>query len=219
MRRGVGSAGFVHRTVAPVVCPTCEGVDDSRRCPSCRGRGWVEVSRSRDPYSIDHVKAAGTDQGKFGHVPDRDSEIDRLVEQTAVPVATELDVVAAANEHPFGWEEARRVMYARFDYAALDRCLERLAGMAVSAYSERGLALLDQWLPVPLRAPAQVGVVVVNVAARGRGADRRALEQRDRAVLELRQEGLGYDEIARRVGLSVRQLRRIVNGSEPAENP
>jgi hypothetical protein len=50
LRRDHASAGFVHRTLAPAVCPTCDGVDP--HCPVCRGTGEVEVKRTRDPMSL-----------------------------------------------------------------------------------------------------------------------------------------------------------------------
>jgi hypothetical protein len=216
IRRDPTSAGFVHRTLAPTVCPTCDGVDP--HCPECRGHGEIETWRTRDPYATDRVSPYGIEAtSKLGHVPTRDAELSRLAEQTAPPVTTEADLVAAANEHPYGWERARQAMYAEFDYAALDLALERLAGYVIAAHSERGLELLDRWLPNPLRAPVVVEVrVVVNAAAKGRQADPRARRQRDDAIGEMIRAGLAYGHIARTVGLTPRQLRRIVGQRDEA---
>jgi hypothetical protein len=135
---------------------------------------------------------------KLGHVSARDAELMRLADQTAAALGTELDLVAAANLHPYGWERARRAMYARFDYHALDLALELLAGRAIAPHSARGLELLDLWLPTPLRAPRHDAkeTSVANLQARGRAADPRALAQRDQRVLELLADGTTYAEIA-----------------------
>lgn len=214
LRRSSAAAGFVHRTPAPRVCPTCDGVDTAH-CPECRGRGEIEVMRTRDPYAIDHLSPAGITV-KLGHVPARDAELDRLADQTAAPVVTELDLVAQANQHPYGWERARAAMYAQYDYHALDLALERLAGWCIPPYSDRGLELLDEWLPDPLRAPSPT--VVVNVAARGPKADPKARQQRDEAILDMLHAGFAYGHIARTVGLTPRQLRRIVSAQSAAES-
>lgn len=218
VRRDASAAGFVHVTLAPAVCPVCEGVDCDR-CPGCRGSGSVEVARRRDPYATDRVTPYGLESTtKVGHVPERDAELARLEAQTARPPVTELDLVAVANLHPFGWERVRAAMYARYDYRALDVGLERLAGMAVGPTSPRGLVLLSLWLPRPLRAPVPRGsaAVVVNAAAKGRTVDGRAREARDRAAVELLEQGVPAGEVAARVGLSARQLRRIANGEVAA---
>jgi hypothetical protein len=214
-RRDGTAPGFVHRTLAPTVCPTCDGLE-SAGCPSCRGRGQIEVWRSRDPYATDRVTPYGLEAtAKIGHVAARDAELARLAEQTAPPPATELDLVADANEHPYRWELERRAMYARFDYAALDRALERLAGLAVAPHSERGLRLLERWLPDPLRAPRD-DRVLANAAAKGRAADPRARAQRDRQIRRLVGEGSPTQWVAREFGLTVSQVNRIVAGAGEA---
>jgi len=217
------AAGFVHRTLAPQTCPTCEGLDDQRKCPTCRGRGWIETHRTRDPMSQAEgsvvpavmlaVKPYGVETtGKLGHVAARDAELARLADQTAPPPVSELDAIAHADQHPYAWERARRAMYARYDYRALDVALERLhlERPGVPPMADHGLVLLSLWLPRPLRAPV-IRDEVVNVAARGRGADPKALMQRDRRVISLLAAGASVDQVAHTVGLSARQLRRIAN--------
>lgn len=205
-------AGFVHDTIAPQVCPTCDGVDP--HCLDCRGRGEIEVRRHRDPYATNAAEGHGLagrmerDQQLTSAITTAERELARLgVDRPA----TERDTVEEANQHPYGWEEARRIMYRDFDYHALDLALERLAGLAIAAHSERGLELLDRWLPRPLRAPDPPREKpVVNVAAKGRGADPRARRQRDDAIFGMVAAGHAYGHIARTVGLSQRQLRRIM---------
>lgn len=209
VRRHHTRPGFVHRTLAPAVCPTCDGLD--RHCPECRGRGEIEVLRQRDPYATEQAThwVAATPKLADGD-RERNAELARLEQQLAVPVS-EADVLARLNEHTPLWERERRAMYDRYDYHALDDALVRLAYLDIHPHSQRGLELLDRWLPDPLRAPARIERLVVNAAAKGRQADPRARQQRDDAILELVAAGMAYGHIAATVGLTVRQLRRIVN--------
>jgi hypothetical protein len=243
-RRTPVTSGFVHETFAPTVCPTCDGLD--RHCPTCRGRFEIEAKRSRDPYSVDHVPAAGTATVKLGHEPSRDAEIARLAEQTRPPFMAWVDEIADADEHPYGWERARKAMYARFDYAALDLACDELRDHDAEAFMAlemvhgqqrrkpaetgrekpqpwhidpsphmqacvaRGLAFLDSRMPEKIRAPRQAPAVQ-SVPAKGVSAGDRALAERDQLAVRLLNEGVSHVEVAKRVGLSARQLRRIVN--------
>jgi AraC-like DNA-binding protein len=204
------TAGFVHETFAPTVCPTCDGLD--RHCPTCRGRFEIETRRTRDPYSVDHVPAAGTATAKLGHESARDAELARLAGQTRAPFASTDDELEDANEHPYAWERARATMYARFDYRALDRALELLHVQhpGVPDLSPYGLAFIDSKMPEKIRAP-RVAPAVQSVPAKGVSVGDRALAERDQLAVRLLNEGLSHTEVARRVGLSARQLRRIVN--------
>lgn len=140
-------------------------------CETCRGRGYLERRRRKDPYDT------GQSQGWFGssaarheRARERDREIDRLAEQTAAPVAE-----AAIEVRPDAWEVARARHLARFDFPALDGALESLrlsdpdahhALHAVYVYAyvteisprltvriEAALVFLDELLPDPLRVP------------------------------------------------------------------
>lgn len=204
------AAGFVHETETAVSCPDC--LANSRTmfgCVTCGGRGYTLERRSRDPYAVDHVTPYGLAESAGERERTHHATIARLDAQTRAPWSTELDALEDANQHPYGWEIARRRMYARFDYRALDVALDllRAAMPSTPARSSRGLSFLEPWMPDPIRSPR--AVVVVNVAARGPRADRRALEQRDAAVRAMLAEGARLDEVAAQVGLSARQLRRI----------
>lgn len=217
-RRSDASSGFVHQTVAHVVCPTCEGVD-SFACTGCGGRGEVSVKRERDPYSVDHVPAAGTATIKLGHEPSRDAELVRLAGQTRAPWASVDDELEDANLHGYGWERARAQMFARFDYHALNVAIDQLliAHPGVPAMSPYGLVFIDAKMPDRIRAP-RVTVAPASIPAKGSAAGDKALKDRDRLVLDLAAKNIPYDEIAKTVGLSGRQLRRVINerGSEAA---
>jgi hypothetical protein len=215
--RSHAAAGFVHNVLHRESCPDC--LANGRvmpGCETCGGHGYTEQREPRDPYAdgLGIVQPYGVaDTVKLGHNPDRDAAIARLDDQLAPPVS-EQDLIAAANEHPYAWEQARFDMFRRYDYAALERGLERLhsARPGLSPLTLTGLALLDGWMPDPIRAPELVTAAVVNAAAKGRHADPRALAQRDEVVFKLARQGVGHGEIAAQVGLSAAQLRRIVNG-------
>jgi hypothetical protein len=94
---------------------------------------------------------------------------------------------------------------------------------AAAAACRRGLRFLSPRLAVfelavgyfsrdgirPLRAP-DVPPPPVNFAARGRGADPLALAQRDAGILAAIDAGETKDDVARRFGLSISQLNRIL---------
>lgn len=218
LRRTHTTAGFNHDQVARESCPDC--LANSRvmaGCETCHGRGYVEVHRARDPYAVENVQPYGIDGSLPAAARDRDAQIDRLAVQLAAPYASPADEIDDANRHPYGWERLRAAMYRDFDYRALDVALERLHGEhpGVAPLSPRGMELLDGWLPTPLRAP-RLTVRPANLAARGRAADPKARAQRDRRVRELLAGGASWDEVAATVGLSAKQLRRIVNRNEEA---
>lgn len=196
--------GFVHDTLAPQVCPTCEGVDD--RCADCHGRGSVEVRRRRDPYAIDKVQPYGLDPTRHEHARDRDAEIQRLAQQTAPP-KSEADLLAEANQRDYTWLDARR----RWHLAELERALDgirhtsepvwhALHALRVGApLFEAGIVALDLLLPDPLKAPTPQ-----QAPARDETRDERI------ARLVLR-EGVPTADVAASEHLSVRQVQRIVN--------
>lgn len=177
-RREGAPRGFVHRVRVRLTCEDCLANDKPRPgCVTCGGSGWTETWRSVDPYAEKPADAAPARYGLTGEVHlvrrERDAEIARLGEQTADP-RSEADLLAAANALPAGWERARRRMWARFDYEALDWCLDELRAVDAAAYHalhavfvygyavsgnghtgscERGLELLVRLMPRPLRAP------------------------------------------------------------------
>lgn len=175
---------------------------------------------SDDPYAVKRVLPYGLDGSDRERVRAIDAAIgaaERELRRFAGfrPSSTQ-DELADANEHPYGWERARRRMYERYDYRALDVAVELLhqAFPNTPARSARGLAFIDPRMPSPIRAP--VAVAVVNTLAHGRWADARAREQRDRRIRQWATAGRPLGEIAAELALSYKQVRRIVNGEDAA---
>lgn len=221
VKRTDAPAGFVHRMVAREVCPDCFGESPGRvGCESCRGRGFVEVLRVRDPYAVTRVQPYGFSQATVERARSTDAQIARLEAQLAPPPVSELDAIEEANRHPYLWEKRRREMYLRFDYRALDTALELLHWKlpGVAPMSARGLAYLDPLMPDPIRAPAAASDPVSQ--ARGRYADPAARLQRDRQVRRwVLVEEMPVQWVAAQVGLSVAHVNRIVAGSNNDEAP
>jgi hypothetical protein len=173
-----------------------------------------------DPYAIKRVQRYGLD----GSTRERERAIDAAIgaaerELRRFPgfrPGTAGDELAEANSHPYGWEIARRRMYAQFDYRALDVAVELLhqAFPGVPAASSRGLVFIEPRMPDPIRAPTLVAVT--NTLATGRWADPRARAQRDRQVRRWAAQGRSLGEIAAELALSYKQVRRIVNGQSQA---
>jgi hypothetical protein len=234
VRRVEGMAsGFVHRTLAPVVCPVCEGVE-SFGCAGCGGRGEVERPRDRDPYSVStETKAYGLDGSRHDAAHERDRKIEMLGRQLRPPLK-EAELLEEANHHGFGWEIARQRMYADFDYRALDFALDELRLSDELAYSmlskvyiygwlthitpavesicDRGIVFISDRLPERLRAPGGEKPNA-NTIARGRHADDRALAQRNGVIRKLHREGASIDDLKVRFGLKKSALYEIVNGA------
>lgn len=173
-----------------------------------------------DPYVVKRVQPYGLDGS--------DRERARAIDAAIAVAARELrrfagfrpgstkDEISDANDHPEAWERARRRMYERYDYRALDIAVEQLnqTHPTVAARSARGLTFIDARMPDPIRAPN--AVAVVNTLAHGRWADPRAREQRDRRIRQWAAAKRPYGEIAAELSLSYRQVRRIVNGEDAA---
>lgn len=234
--RTEASAGFVHRDPGNVEsCPDCLANDRPMfGCETCGGSGWVKAPRARDPYATEAVVPFGYDGSKHDATHHRDQQIEMLGRQTRP--ASDVDELADANAHPYGWERARKRMYKAFDYGALDQALEQLrvaddgasrALHAVYVYGwqeeptagplqaacERGLAFLDQHLPAELRVPdAEAGVRIVGRVERGAGDRTRALRDEEicRAVLK---EHVPTVDVARAWAISVSQVNKIIRAA------
>lgn len=235
MRSGESApSGFVSG-VRVRSCPDC--LANGRTmfgCETCSGRGVVEASRlvrialtdewdgqssKLDPYAGRRVLPFGFDPTRHEYERERDRQIGALGVQTRPAAAVDED--AEAGAHPSLWEVERARMWARFDYAALDRALDVLSGFdppasralcAVYVYGwlevvperavGRGLGWLDGVLPVPLRAPGpdEVGL--------------RGLVGRDPAIRRMVASGASTARVAEEFGLSVSQVNRIVAKGE-----
>lgn len=209
--RTAHQSGFAHRVRVRVSCEDCLANERTTRprksCEVCHGRGYAEEWRNRDPYAIsDTVQPYGIDQTvKLGHVSARDAEIDRLEQQTAPAWKSPEDELEDANRHPYGWEIARKQMYDRFDYRALDVALDELLKTlpGVSPRSARGLAFLLERMPEKIRAPR----VVAAAAAPARKVD--PLE-RNALMVERAREGASPSEIAVEFRVSIKTVYRVV---------
>lgn len=225
-----------------VGCETCHGRGfvDPRYATIAATDALPDDGERRDPYSVNaEAKRYGLDGSRHDAAYRRDREIESLARQTR-PALSEAEMLEEANHNPFGWERARAQMWHRFDYAALDLALDELRNHdpvayralhavyvygwlrevsgAAEAACARGLAFLSPRLAAfefargrQLRVPG-VEQKRLNLAARGRGADERALAQRDeeirRAVLDV---GIPVVAVARTWSLSVSQVNRIVS--------
>lgn len=246
-RREHSTAGFVNEE-RPRSCPDCLANGRvMKSCETCGGSGTVAGKRldqvavpdalpddgeQRDPYAVEKVVPYGLDPTRHDRVRERDAELDRLAAQTRDPWKSPADELADANAHPEGWELARRRMYQSFDYAAIDRQLERLRQVDDGAYKalhaayvynivepstsfesacERGLAFLDEHLPDPLRSPSDS--TMANIAARGRHADPLALAQRNTEVRKAHTAGATIPDISVKFGLKKSAIYEIVYGA------
>lgn len=225
--RPLSTAGFVHDTPARESCPDCLANGFvSRDCETCSGQGFLEQRRRRDPY--DTGVTAGYALAFGGEAREaaarRDVELVTLDRQLAPP-KSEADQQAEANAHPAAWELERDRLHDDYDYAELERGLEVLRDLDFDAYravyavhvhgwlpqegraaalAERALELLDGWMPPPpivIRAPERVVAVTV---------EERTIAGRDIRIREAFTGGESVKRLAKRHGLSVSQVNRIV---------
>jgi hypothetical protein len=214
VRRDHAVRGFIHQTDAHEACPDCLANDRTTyACETCGGRGYLVVVRDRDPYAVDKVQPYGLNtDARMEAERDRSAELERLAAQTRAPFASSADEIADANAHPYAWEKARATMNARYDYEALRVTLEILHVQhpGTSPMSPYGLAFIDARMPERIRAP-RVSLPMQSLPAKGVSAGDKALRDRDRLVLDLAAKGVDYGTIAKQVGLSARQLRRVIN--------
>jgi hypothetical protein len=215
-RRDHATRGFIHQTDAHEACPDCLANDRTTyACETCGGRGYLVVQRDRDPYAVDKVQPYGLNtDARLEAERDRSAELERLAAQTRAPWASVKDEIAEADKpgNDYGWREARKTMCERYDYDALRVALEivHVQHPGVPDLSPYGLAFIDARMPERIRAP-RAYVAPTSVPAKGVSAGDKALKDRDRLVLDLAAKGVDYGTIAKQVGLSARQLRRVIN--------
>ena len=237
-RRPDSPSGFAHRVKVRVSCPDCLANDRVLKgCETCHGRGFVEEWRTHDPYAINTVRP-------YGFTPDerRESEKARarelaVLKAQTTPPRSEADLLAEANERGEAWEEARKAMYADFDYAALDRAMDSLYlhdadahralvevhefgwldpphGAHLRAALDRGFVFLDGRLPADLRAPAapeSQPVEAVEVGRPDRDARRSRAHDRHARILELHEStSMSAAEIAQACRCSLRTVYTVV---------
>jgi hypothetical protein len=145
----------------------------------------------------------------------RDRQIETLATQLRPAIEIDEDKDADAPGRDYAWVSARKRMYARFDYAALDRALEQLhlARPGANPYSDASLLFLDGRMPETIRAPDLEEPEEAQVAQGrvARAAGPVVFQKRDdeirRAVLEAR---IPTGAVALTWGISVSQVNRIV---------
>lgn len=183
-----------------------------------------------DPYETGVARGHFNEsQRRHERTRDRDREIDRIADQVAPP-RSEAELLADADEHPFGWELERLRLREEFDVPALERALEVLRDVDADAYravfavhvhcwvpeegaaallADRAVAFVDPWLPAELRAPAEQTPVGVSVSVQE--ALKAAHGNRDRAIRRLVVDADAAPQwVAGQFGLSVSQVNRIV---------
>jgi hypothetical protein len=217
IRRTEASTGFAHTEPARVSCPDCLANDKVMfGCVTCGGRGYTQEKRTRDPYSkSDKVVPYGFDGSRHDATRARDRQIETLATQLRPAIEIDEDKDADAPGRDYAWVSARKRMYARFDYAALDRALEQLhlARPGANPYSDASLLFLDGRMPETIRAPDLEEPEEAQVAQGrvARAAGPVVFQKRDdeirRAVLEAR---IPTGAVALTWGISVSQVNRIV---------
>lgn len=196
-RRDESTPGFLNEVRARS-CPDC--LANGRvmfGCETCGGSGQVSSGspliaapdeldtdgRRLDPYAETDWLAQPYGVGqtaKLGHVPERDTAIDRLADQLREPFSSLADEIAEANRTGYVWERERKAKRRRFDLVPLERALDELrmtdsglAALLLSVYGrrldgvpnliepsatleagiDRALRFVNDRMPDPIRAP------------------------------------------------------------------
>lgn len=153
----VAAAGFVGgtdragRPVRWLSCPDC--LTNGRAmagCETCGGRGELSDS-GPDPYAVAKVMPVGFDSTRHDVTHERDRKIEMLHRQTR-PAPTEAELSLEANRRGYAWEEQRRAMYRRYDFAALDQSLDALRTHDSDTAHALNAVYVDGWL-------AEVGII------------------------------------------------------------
>ena len=156
------SSGFVNGR-RPRSCPDC--LANGRTmfgCETCGGSGVVtdgarvatvdelpDDGTVRDPYAQNET--VGYDRTRHDSIVARDRQIEILCQQTRPP-RKEAELLEEANRRGYAWEEERRAMYRRFDFAALDRALDSLRSHDHDASHALNAVYVDGWM-------AEVGMI------------------------------------------------------------
>lgn len=152
------SSGFVGgrdakgRPLRTVSCPDCIANDRVMfACETCGGSGELPDS-GKDPMD-DPVKnppphplrKTHWDVDRAAETSARDRALSVLEEQLAPP-KSEVDLLAAANRRGYPWEEERRAMYRRFDFALIDQAIDWLGRYDADAAHAINATYVDGWL-------------------------------------------------------------------------
>ena len=151
----VSAPGFVGGSVRWLSCPDCLANGDSmaasaRRaiaagCETCGGRGEIP-DPGPDPYTKNEaVVPFGFDKTRHDESHERDRKIEMLERQTR-PAPTEAELSEEANRRGYAWEEERRAMYRRYDFAELDLALDALRAHDSDAVHALNAVYVDGWL-------------------------------------------------------------------------
>lgn len=140
---GVDPSGRAMRSLS---CPDC--LTNGRAmagCETCGGRGEIP-DPGPDPYAQNEkVVPFGFDQSRHDVSHERDRKIEMLGRQTR-PAPTEAELFEEANRRGYAWEEERKAMYRRYDFAALDVSVDELRAHDVDAAHALNAVYVDRWL-------------------------------------------------------------------------
>lgn len=204
-----------------VTCDACDGhgTRGERQCSYCGGAGERDL----------HVFELHLDNGELD--ADRDPVAEAIFRRDTAGSYHELDQALDGIVHHVNKPEAFRALNGRNAVQArrlLDLVYLPPRDVELHEVSPLGRLLIalafgyiDQRMPDPIRVPGDVranaGMQREQLRrARGRNADAKARGERDRQAREWVREERPVTWICAELGITDRQLRRIVNGDEAA---
>lgn len=210
------------RPRATVKCDRCQdisgkatGVIGNNPCPSCHGTGKRDLHvfdlalDVRDDPGVDPLTAAIERRDKAGSYHELEAALRGVYAHLNKPL---MFVALTVNAR-----QALRLLDEVY-LPPITRELDRLTTFEQSLV-ELALAYIDSRMPDPIRVPATIRLNERELekhlaVARGRGADPRSLQQRDKQIRQWARERRPYGWIQQQTGLSDRQVREIINGRE-----
>jgi len=184
-------------------------------CESCKTTGWA---RKRGGYMLCLVC-----DGQGWKRRERDEPAWDAYVQLPIEAAVALPQAAPGprvdpdmSEHTFPWERAREAYDRSGSYAELRRWLGWLSGESPPRYRLVNGVLVEQNLePAGAHAERELDLGVVMIALKMRTvrvprwvAERAHADERRAGIAELAAAGMAAGEIAKRVGMSKRAVRR-----------
>jgi len=177
-------------------------------CLVCDGAGWKRRTR-----------AEKVEWDAYLELP-----VEQAVGLPTMPVGRRRDDAAlAAQEVAYGWERARRAHDRHGSYGELRRALSWLAVVEPERHALIRAVLVDheqRRLGRVEQAGLELGVIALALRMRTVRVppwliERSAAEERRESVEALAAAGLGAGEIARRLGLSKKAVRRRLTAVRP----
>jgi hypothetical protein len=162
--RSVSSSGFVGgadakgRPLRSLSCPDC--LANGRvmfGCETCGGSGEIPDD-GKDPMDDPlknppphPLRKTHWDVDRAAETASRDRVL-AILENQLAPPKSEATLLAEANRRGEAWEEERRAMYRRFDFARLDFALDELRSKDADAAHALNAVYVDGWM-------AEVGII------------------------------------------------------------